>query len=202
MEFKTTEDKVCYGIGTQVGGQLKHSMFPAFNVDAVIEGVKDSLSGKLQLSQQDLMDAFKELNEKLAKEQAALAEVAKKKGAEYLAENAKKESVVVTPSGLQYEVLSEGNGAVPNENNVVKVHYHGTLIDGTVFDSSVLRGEPAQFGVNQVIKGWVEGLQLMKVGSKYRLTIPYELAYGENGAGSIPPCSVLVFEVELLDIVK
>ena len=177
-------------------------MFPAFNVDAVIEGVKDSLSGKLQLSQQDLMDAFKELNEKLAKEQAALAEVAKKKGAEYLAENAKKESVVVTPSGLQYEVLSEGNGAVPNENNVVKVHYHGTLIDGTVFDSSVLRGEPAQFGVNQVIKGWVEGLQLMKVGSKYRLTIPYELAYGENGAGSIPPCSVLVFEVELLDIVK
>ena len=190
MEFKTTEDKVCYGIGTQVGDQLKHSMFPAFNVDAVIEGVKDSLAGKLQLSQQDLMDAFKELNEKLAKEQAALAEVAKK------------ESVVVTPSGLQYEVLSEGNGAVPNENNVVKVHYHGTLIDGTVFDSSVLRGEPAQFGVNQVIKGWVEGLQLMKVGSKYRLTIPYELAYGENGAGSIPPCSVLVFEVELLDIVK
>jgi FKBP-type peptidyl-prolyl cis-trans isomerase FklB len=202
MKFETTEEKVSYGIGTQVGGQLKHSAFPGFSMDAVIEGIKDSFAGKLQIAENDLKAAFQELNEKLAKEEEALGEVAKKAGAEYLASNAQKENVVVTSSGLQYEVLTEGTGATPKENNVVKVHYHGTLTDGTVFDSSVLRGEPAQFGVNQVIKGWVEALQLMKVGSKYKLTIPSDLAYGAHGAGSIPPHSVLIFEVELLDIVK
>jgi FKBP-type peptidyl-prolyl cis-trans isomerase len=120
-----------------------------------------------------------------------------------LAENAKKEGVVVTESGLQYEVLVEGTGAKPTTRDTVKVHYHGTLVDGTVFDSSVVRDQPATFGVTQVIKGWVEGLQLMKVGSKYKFTIPANLAYGDNGAGaSIPPKSALIFEVELLDIVK
>lgn len=202
MEFKTTEDKVCYGIGTQIADQLKNSMFPGFNFAAVMEGIQDSMAGKLQLDQKDLMAAFQELNQKLQAEQAAFASENAKKCEAFLAENAKKEGVVVTPSGLQYEVLTEGEGASPAEQDIVKVHYHGTLIDGTVFDSSVQRGQPAQFGVNQVIKGWVEALQLMKVGSKYRLTIPANLAYGDNGAGSIPPASALIFEVELLDIVK
>ncbi|MGN1393886.1 MAG: FKBP-type peptidyl-prolyl cis-trans isomerase [Succinivibrionaceae bacterium] len=202
MEFKTTEDKVCYGIGTQIGDQLKHSQFPCFNLEAVIEGINDSLSGKLQLDANDIRAAFTELNSKLAKEQAELAKVAREAGEKYLSENSKKEGVVVTASGLQYEILKEGDGETPKATDVVKVHYHGTLTDGTVFDSSVQRNEPAQFGVNQVIKGWVEALQLMKVGSKYRLTIPADLAYGDQGAGSIPPGSALVFEVELLDIVK
>ncbi len=202
MELRNTEDKVCYGIGAQIGDQLRHSMFPAFSLDAVIEGVRDALAGRLRLSREEISAAFAELNNRLAKEQSELAEVARRAGAEYLAANARREGVVVTPSGLQYEVLAEGDGPAPGKDSVVRVHYHGTLTDGTVFDSSVRRGEPAVFGVSQVIKGWVEGLQLMKVGSKYRLTVPSELAYGESGAGSIPPCSVLIFEVELLDIVK
>lgn len=202
MEFKTTEDKVCYGIGTQVGDQLKNSSFPGFNVEAVLVGIKDSLAGKLALPQNEIMEAFNELNARLSKEQAALSAEAAEKSATYLAANAKKEGVVVTDSGLQYEILTEGNGAKPGPDSVVSVHYHGYLVDGTVFDSSVQRGQPVEFGVNQVIKGWVEGLQLMNEGSKYKLTIPADLAYGDQVAGSIPPKSALVFEVELLKIVK
>jgi FKBP-type peptidyl-prolyl cis-trans isomerase FklB len=121
---------------------------------------------------------------------------------EFLETNRLKEGVHVTESGLQYEVLKQGKGAMPKATDKVKVHYHGTLIDGTVFDSSVDRGEPAEFGLNQVIPGWTEGLQLMNVGSKYKFYIPQELGYGKNNAGSIPPFSTLIFEVELLDIVK
>ena len=118
-------------------------------------------------------------------------------------ENAKKQGVVVTESGLQYQILTEGNGEKPKASDRVKVHYHGTLLDGTVFDSSVQRGEPAVFGVTQVISGWVEALQLMPVGSKWRLFIPYKLAYGAQGAGEmIQPFSTLIFDVELIDIVK
>ncbi len=126
----------------------------------------------------------------------------KKAGEDFLVENAKREGVVTTASGLQYEVITMGKGAKPAETDQVKVHYHGTLVDGTVFDSSVQRGEPAQFGVNQVIRGWVEGLQLMPVGSKFKFYIPQELAYGAQDQGTIKPYSTLVFEVELLDIVK
>ena len=194
MEFKTTEDKVCYGIGTQVAAQLTNGgMFPGFNVDALIEGVKDALNGnKLQLDVEEIKQAFNEINQKLAAEQAELAKEA----------NAKKDGVTVTASGLQYEVLAEGNGEMPSKESVVKVHYHGTLADGTVFDSSVQRGEPAVFPLNQVIRGWTEGLQLMKVGSKFRFAIPSDLAYGDQGTGPIPPAAALVFEVELLEIVK
>lgn len=202
MEFKTTEDKVCYGIGNQIGDQLKTSQFPDFNLEAVLAGIQDSLAGKLALSQNEIMEAFNELNARFAKEQESLSAEAAEKSAAYLAENAKKEGVIVTESGLQYEVLSEGNGANPGPESVVSVHYHGSLVDGTVFDSSVQRGQPVEFGVNQVIKGWVEGLQLMNEGAKYKLTIPAELAYGDQGAGTIPPKSALVFEVELLKIVK
>ncbi len=126
----------------------------------------------------------------------------KKAGEDFLAENAKREGVTTTASGLQYEVITMGKGAKPVETDRVKVHYHGTLIDGTVFDSSVQRGEPAEFGVNQVIRGWVEGLQLMPVGSKFKLYIPQDLAYGAQDQGTIKPFSALVFEVELLEIVK
>ena len=125
------------------------------------------------------------------------------KGEEFLAENAKREGVFVTESGLQYEVVTMGEGEKPTAESTVKVHYHGTLIDGTVFDSSVQRGEPIEFPLNGVIKGWTEGLQLMPVGSKFILYIPYQLAYGERGAGElIGPCEALIFEVELLEIVK
>lgn len=204
MEFKTTEDKVCYGIGTQVAAQLTNGgMFPGFNVEALLEGLKDALNGnKLQLDVEDIKKAFAQINEKLAAEQASLAKEAKAKSEAFLAENAKKEGVVVTPSGLQYEVLTEGTGAKPVKESVVKVHYHGTLADGTVFDSSVQRGEPAVFPLNQVIAGWTEGLQLMNVGSKFRFAIPSNLAYGDSGTGPIPPAAALVFEVELLEIVK
>jgi len=123
-------------------------------------------------------------------------------GQNFLAENAKKEGVITTASGLQYEVIKKGNGPLPKDTDKVKVHYHGTLVDGTVFDSSVDRGQPAEFGVTQVIKGWVEGLQLMPVGSKYKFYIPQELAYGSQSQGQIKPFSTLIFEVELLEIVK
>jgi FKBP-type peptidyl-prolyl cis-trans isomerase len=126
----------------------------------------------------------------------------KKAGEDFLAENAQREGVVTTESGLQYEVITMGKGAKPVETDQVKVHYHGTLVDGTVFDSSVQRGEPAQFGVNQVIRGWVEGLQLMPAGSKFKFFIPQDLAYGSQDQGTIKPYSTLVFEVELLEIVK
>ncbi len=204
MEFKTTEDKVCYGIGTQVAAQLMHQgLFAGFNKDALIAGLLDVLDGnKIQLEEKELVEAFNEINEKLKAEQEALAKESAEKGKQFLEANKAKEGVVVTPSGLQYEVLTMGEGNKPSKESVVKVHYHGTLIDGTVFDSSVQRGEPAVFPLNQVIAGWTEGVQLMPVGSKFRFTIPSELAYGQSGAGSIPPAATLVFEVELLDIVK
>ncbi len=202
MEFKSTEEKVCYGIGTQLGGQLANSIFPGFSFDALFEGIQDQIKGELQLDRAVIGQAFKELNEKLSKEQEALAKECAEKSAAYLAENKKKPGVVETASGLQYEVLKEGSGESPVDGSTVKVHYHGTFPDGQVFDSSIARGEPAVFGVNQVIKGWTEALKLMKVGSKYRLSIPADLAYGDHGAGSIPPKAALVFEVELLEIVK
>jgi FKBP-type peptidyl-prolyl cis-trans isomerase FklB len=126
----------------------------------------------------------------------------KRAGEEFLAKNKGLEEVTTTASGLQYEVITEGKGAIPTFNDKVKVHYHGTFVDGTVFDSSVDRGEPSTFGVGQVIKGWTEALQLMPVGSKWKLYIPYDIAYGAQGRGSIPPFSMLIFEVELLEIVK
>jgi FKBP-type peptidyl-prolyl cis-trans isomerase FklB len=201
MDFSKVEDKVCYGIGIQIASQLKHSMFPAFSLEHVVAGIKDAFEGKLALSDAELSAAFEELNKNLAAEQAKLAEVAKAQSKKFLDENAKKDGVVVTASGLQYEVITEGTGNKPTESDSVSVHYHGTLVDGTVFDSSVERGQPATFGVTQVIKGWVEGLQLMNVGSKYRFFIPSGLAYGDHGAGSIPPGAALIFEVELLSIV-
>ena len=155
----------------------------------------------LDISQTIVQEYFRKKEEKLNAERAEKGKVAKAEGEKYLAENAKKEGVTVLPSGLQYMVLKEGNGNKPKATDTVKCHYEGFLIDGTVFDSSVERGEPAEFALNQVIAGWTEGLQLMQEGAKYRFFIPYILGYGEGGAGaSIPPFATLIFDVELLEV--
>lgn len=192
-------DKISYAIGLSMGQNLMSSGVKKMEYADLAKGIEDVLEGnKPQISyqeaQQVLGQFFQELEEKVAGE-------AKKAGEEFLAANAKREGVKVTASGLQYEVLEATLGQKPKATDTVKVHYEGTLIDGTVFDSSYRRGEPISFGLNQVIKGWTEGLQLMSIGSKYKLYIPYELGYGAQGAGqSIPPYAALIFTVELLGI--
>ncbi len=194
-------DKTSYAIGMNIGANLRQSGAKKLAYDDIAAGIRDILSGNdTQISNREagelLNKYFTELEEQMSK--AAIDE-----GRTFLAANAARPGVVSLPSGLQYEVMVEGNGKKPSAKDTVSCHYHGTLVNGTVFDSSVQRGEPAQFPVNGVIPGWVEALQLMPVGSKWKLFIPYELAYGASGAGqSIPPYSALIFEVELLDIVK
>lgn len=200
-------DKTSYALGLNIGQQLKEmGLKGTLVVDDFAAAVNDMVEGKpLQMSATEanqVLSAFFADMEK--RQQAAAAEagkVAKENGEKFLAENAKKVGITVTASGLQYEVLTEGNGRQPKATDTVRCHYHGTLIDGTVFDSSYQRNEPCDFGLNQVIKGWTEGVQLMKEGAKYRFYIPYNLAYGERGAGaSIPPYSALIFDVELLKV--
>ncbi|WP_094752191.1 FKBP-type peptidyl-prolyl cis-trans isomerase [Psychromonas sp. CD1] len=202
LQLTTQELQASYGIGLQMGEQLKAQPFDGLDISAVAEGLADAFSGEeSKVSQQELQDAFQMIS---AKMQAVAEENAKIQGAageEFLAENAKKEGVTITDSGLHYEVLVMGEGDKPSKDATVSVHYHGTLIDGSVFDSSVDRGQPAEFPVGGVIAGWTEALQLMPVGSKFKLTIPPSLAYGERGAGSaIAPHATLVFDVELLEI--
>ena len=201
-KYNTVELQASYGIGRQIGDQVASNPFEGLDADAVAQGVIDALKGnEMAVEVEDLRAAFGVINERMQAEHEAKAKVAAAAGQEFLAENAKKDGVVVTESGLQYEVLTEGTGEKPTAASTVRTHYHGTLIDGTVFDSSYDRGQPAEFPVGGVIKGWTEALQLMSVGSKYRLTIPYELAYGEQGAGgAIGPYQTLVFDVELLEI--
>ena len=201
--FTTTPDIVSYGIGRQMGDQLAADPFDGVNADAVAAGVLDALNGKESpVSQEAFAQAFQEMNELMQAKQAEMAKVAAEAGEQFLAENAKKDGIVVTESGLQYEIITEGTGEKPTAESTISAHYHGTLIDGTVFDSSVERGQPAEFPVNRVIAGWTEALQMMPVGSKWRLYIPHNLAYGEQGAGGkIAPYSALIFDVELLEIV-
>ena len=199
-------DKLSYALGIGIGSQLAGMGAKGLNIDDFAQAVKDVISGtplKVDNAEaQSLVQAF--FQEQEEKQRAAAAEagkVAKADGESFLAENAKKEGVVVLPSGLQYQVLKEGNGKKPSATDQVKCHYEGTLIDGTIFDSSYQRNEPATFGLNQVIAGWTEGVQLMSEGAKYRFFIPYNLAYGERGAGAqIPPFAALVFDVELLKV--
>ena len=192
-------DKISYAIGLSMGQNLLGSGVTSLNYADLAAGIKDVLEkNQPQISYQEaqtvLNKFFSELEEKLVGE-------AKASGEAFLAENAKREGVKVTDSGLQYEVLEETIGQKPKATDKVRVHYEGTLIDGTVFDSSYKRGESITFGLNQMIKGWTEGLQLMSIGSKYKLYLPYQLAYGERGAGAnIPPYSALIFTVELLGI--
>ena len=200
--FNTVETQASYGIGFQMGQLLQSNPFEGLAIDAVVAGLKDAFSGQApQVDNDTLRDAFGEIHKRMqaAKEEASKAVI--EEGTKYLEENAKRDEVTVTESGLQYEVIAEGDGEVPSASSTVRVHYHGTLINGNTFDSSYERGQPAEFPVGGVIKGWTEALQLMKVGAKYRLHIPHDLAYGEQGAGAaIGPYSTLVFDVELLDI--
>ncbi len=199
-------DKLSYALGLGIGQQLAQMGTNDLNIKEFAAAIDDVLKGKeLKMSHRDaqvvVQDYFRKQEEKLEAERRAQGKVAKEAGEKYLADNAKREGIVTLPSGLQYQVLREGNGRKPKATDQVKCHYEGFLIDGTVFDSSVQRGEPATFGLDQVITGWTEGLQLMQEGAKYRFFIPYRLGYGERGAGaSIPPFSALIFDVELIEV--
>lgn len=202
VKLESVEAKGGYGIGLQIGQQLLGSGLDV-EPEAVVKGIFDVLNqNPPALDLNEVTKALQELSQRAEAEQAKAFEALVAEGKAFLEENKKHPSVKETESGLQYEVLVEGTGKVPAKTDKVRVHYTGSLIDGTVFDSSVKRGTPAEFPVTGVIAGWVEALQMMPVGSKWRLTIPHNLAYGERGAGaSIPPFSTLIFEVELLDIV-
>ena len=206
-ELKTDAEKLSYAIGLEIGTSLKNLPaeidFPVF-----VRAVEDGLKGKEpMLTQEQAVEVKKAFGKKMQEERAQqrkeLGEKNQKEGESFLAENKKKEGVITTESGLQYMVLNEGDGPRPKATDRVKVHYRGTLIDGTEFDSSHGRGKPATFSVKGVVAGWTEALQLMKVGSKYRLFIPSELAYGKRGRGpKIGPNAALIFELELLEIEK
>lgn len=207
MDTKNLE-RLSYALGLSMGNNFRASGIKELNVDEFAAGVKAIFTGETpKLSYDEAKEvirqfftAMEEENRKNAEAAAAVNAVAGKK---YLEENAKRPEVKTTPSGLQYEVLVEGDGPMPEAKDQVKVHYTGKLIDGTVFDSSVERGEPATFGVTQVIPGWVEALQMMKQGAKWRVFIPSDLAYGPQGAGGvIGPNSTLIFDVELLEVIK
>ena len=200
-------DKLSYALGLSMGNNFRASGVDKIDVADFADGVAAVYNGQeLKMSYDEakkvIREYFEALESKRQESEAAAAKVNEEAGKSYLEENGKRAEVVTTPSGLQYEVLEEGNGAQPSAGDQVKVHYTGRLIDGTVFDSSVERGEPATFGVTQVIPGWVEALQLMKAGSKWRLHIPSNLAYGPQGAGGIiGPNSTLIFDVELLEVI-
>ncbi|KNC68497.1 MULTISPECIES: FKBP-type peptidyl-prolyl cis-trans isomerase [Pseudoalteromonas] len=210
VKLETEVQQQAYGIGASVGNFLQKDMADkkelGIELDQalIMRGFKDALDGNAKLDEAKIREVLTALDSSVREKQAAKAQADAEKnkveGAEYLAENAKKDGVNVTDSGLQYEVLSEGEGKKPVATDIVKVHYKGTLLDGSEFDSSYARNQPATFPLNQVIAGWTEGLQLMAVGSKYKFTIPSELGYGERNLGKIPANSTLVFEVELLEI--
>ena len=201
-KYTTLEQHASYGIGLQMGQQLADNPFDGLDIDAVAAGVIAAYTEQdAEVSDEQIRAAFGVISERMQAEQAEKAELLAGAGEAFLAENAKRAEVTVTASGLQYEVLVAAEGEKPSRDSTVRTHYHGTLIDGTVFDSSYQRGEPAEFPVSGVIAGWTEALQLMSPGSKLRLYIPHDLAYGERGAGNaIAPFSALVFDVELLAI--
>lgn len=194
-------DKISYALGISLGNNLLSSGIKSLNIEKLAKGIQDVLEQNTpEITNQEAQNL---INEYFQKMQEKTSEKAISEGTAFLEANGKRSEVNTLKSGLQYEILQEGKGTQPKASDKVKVHYHGTLIDGTVFDSSVRRGEPATFGVTQVISGWVEALQLMPVGSKWKLFIPSNLAYGAQGAGQhIGPHTTLIFEVELIDIVK
>jgi FKBP-type peptidyl-prolyl cis-trans isomerase FklB len=200
-------NKLSYALGLGIGQQLAQMGADDISAEDFAQAIKDVLEGnELKVSHREaqtiVQDYFQKQEQKLQAERAEKGKAHKEAGEKYLAENSKKDGVVTLASGLQYQVLTEGNGKKPSAKDTVKCHYEGTLIDGTVFDSSYQRGEPATFPLQQVIAGWTEGLQLMQEGAKYRFFIPYRLAYGEGGAGaSIPPFAALIFDVELIQVV-
>ena len=202
--FTTDAEKASYGIGLQMGEQLKSNPFEGLNLNSVFEGMKDAYAGSaFQVEIPEIQAAFEKINEEIQARREEEAKVLSAEGLAFLEENAKRPEITVTESGLQYEVLATGEGEKPTAESTVRVDYHGTLINGTVFDSSYERGQPAEFPVGGVIKGWTEALQMMPVGTKWRIYVPHELAYGERGAGAaIAPFSTLVFDVELHEILS
>lgn len=200
-DLKSDKGQASYAIGQQIGQNLKAQNID-FDANTLVASMKDAATGKSEMSKEDIQKAMMKLQESAMKKQQEEGETNKKKSAEFLEKNKTAEGVKVTASGLQYSVIKEGDGPMPKKEDSVKCHYTGTLIDGTKFDSSVDRGQPAEFPVGGVIPGWTEALQMMKVGSKWKLAIPPELAYGPAGRPGIPPNSALIFEVELLEIVK
>jgi FKBP-type peptidyl-prolyl cis-trans isomerase FklB len=203
IDLTTTAAKASYGIGLQMGQQLK-SVFNDVSLQAALAGVEDAFHGREeQVTPEQINQAFSAIQQVIESEKNQKSKQFAAEGTAFLAENAKRDGVTVTASGLQYEVLQQGSGAVPTARSTVRTHYRGTLINGTEFDSSYSRNEPTEFPVNGVIAGWTEALQLMPVGSKWKLFIPYNLAYGERGAGGdIGPYQALIFDIELLDIVR
>jgi FKBP-type peptidyl-prolyl cis-trans isomerase FklB len=199
-QLKDQKDKVSYSIGMQIGFNLSRQKVEV-NPDVLAAGIKDAIAGKPQLTPDQVKEIMATFEKDMEQKQKEAGEKNKTEGAKFLEENKKKEGVKTTASGLQYKVLKDGAGAQPKPTDMVSVNYRGTLINGTEFDSSYKRGQPATFPVNGVIKGWSEALQLMKVGSKYQLFIPSNLAYGERAVGAdIGANSTLIFEVELLDV--
>lgn len=199
--ISSDEQRVSYGIGRQMGDQLKSSGIPDLELNLVLAGLRDAFSGDpSQVDDQAMQAAFQGLQQKMHEVAEASARAAGQAGADFLEQNGQRAGVVTLASGLQYEVVSEGTGATPSASSTVRTHYEGTLINGEVFDSSYKRGQPAEFPVGGVIAGWTEALQLMKEGAKWRLYIPSELAYGGRAAGSIPPHSALIFDIELLKV--
>ena len=203
-KFESIEQRVSYGVGRQLGDQLRNNPFKDFDVSAVQAGLADAIANAAsQVDDEKLNEAFGIISKKLQEEEQEAAKALSAEGEAFLLENAKRDEVTVTESGLQYEVIATGEGEKPTAESTVRVHYHGTFISGDIFDSSVDRGQPAEFPVGGVIAGWTEALQLMAEGSKWRLYVPYNLAYGERGSqGAIPPYSTLIFDVELLAIVS
>ncbi|MBC8211906.1 MAG: FKBP-type peptidyl-prolyl cis-trans isomerase [Gammaproteobacteria bacterium] len=202
QEFSTTEDQASYGIGLQMGEQFS-AVFPGVSLAAGLAGFQDAFAGKPpQVSHDEINAAFQLMQQRLKDESSKKAEKFGADSIAFLETNAIRDDVIVTESGLQYEVITSGDGAIPDADSTVRTHYRGTLIDGTEFDSSYSRNQPTEFPVKGVIAGWTEALQLMTVGSKWKLFIPHQLAYGERGAGgSIGPYQALIFEIELLAIV-
>ena len=198
----TQEEKNSYALGANVGESFKNAGIE-IKFEIFKEGFLDALKGENKFSMEEMQDCFNHIQEQIQAKQNQESGAEKEKGMQFLADNKKIDGVFVTASGLQYKIIVKGDGPKPEATDKVRVHYTGKTIDGQVFDSSVERGEPAEFGLNQVIPGWTEGLQLMPVGSKYMLYIPSELGYGDRGAGGmIKPGATLIFEVELLDIIK
>jgi len=210
LTLETQEQKAAYAIGASVSRYVastldqQQALGISLDSSVILAGMQDGLQNQSQLSDEEIQQILREYDTRLnqlakAKQEKDNAKY-QQEGADFLKQNGQREGVITTDSGLQYEVMQTAEGPKPAADDVVKVHYKGTLIDGTQFDSSYDRGQPAVFPLNRVIPGWTEGVQLMPVGSKYKFYIPHELAYGEQGAGNIPPYSTLVFEVELLGI--
>lgn len=204
IKLDSYEQKVSYGFGWQFGRQLHKNNFEGLDIDAVMTAIKQCYEGQPSLlNDKELDKAYDAVKDKMKQAKAEQAQNLKALNQQFLEENAKRDGVTVTASGLQYEILEEGAGATPSAASVVRTHYHGSFINGQVFDSSVTRNEPAEFALGDVIPGWSEALQMMTVGSKWRIAVPSEIGYGEAGSPPvIPGDSALVFEISLIDIVE